>query len=151
MKLLSVPVHADTHSPPVHPHESTTNLYSTSSTPSEHPSNTPQQQHQQQQQQQQQQSLPRQQSPHPSSRQQQQQPQPQSASSASQQATAAKSKSGSLAEDIQEIQSAMQGASSTAREKTLKILERLTARVALAETERDTAMSKFGLLQEEKP
>lgn len=36
----------------------------------------------------------------------------------------------------------MEGASSTAREKTLKILERLTARVALAETERDTAMSK---------
>ena len=49
----------------------------------------------------------------------------------------------SLAEDINAIKHALEGASVSAREKTLKILERLTARLALAETERDSAMSKL--------
>lgn len=49
----------------------------------------------------------------------------------------------SLAEDISQIREALEGASSSARERTLKILERLTARLALAESERDRAMCKF--------
>ena len=36
----------------------------------------------------------------------------------------------------------MEGASSVAKEKILKILERLTARLAVAESERDSALSK---------
>ena len=49
----------------------------------------------------------------------------------------------SLAEDIHSIRLSLDGASSLAREKILKILERLTARLALAESERDMALSKF--------
>ena len=49
----------------------------------------------------------------------------------------------SLAEDISQIREALEGASSSARERTLKILERLTARLALAESERDRAMCKL--------
>lgn len=62
----------------------------------------------------------------------------------------------SLAEDIQTIRDALDGASSQARERTLKILERLTARLALAESERDRAISdlssfqkKFRVLEDE--
>eukprot|EP00095_Tigriopus_kingsejongensis_P006894 maker-scaffold125_size330479-snap-gene-2.18 protein:Tk06894 transcript:maker-scaffold125_size330479-snap-gene-2.18-mRNA-1 annotation:"ski oncogene" len=69
--------------------------------------------------------------------------------------TPARAKS-SLAEDIQTIRDALDGASSQARERTLKILERLTARLALAESERDRAISdlagfqkKFRVLEEE--
>ena len=50
------------------------------------------------------------------------------------------SQSSSLAEDIQAIRAAMDGASPSARERTLKTLERLTARLALAESERDMAL-----------
>jgi hypothetical protein len=49
----------------------------------------------------------------------------------------------SLAEDIHAIRLSLEGASSNAREKILKILERLTARLAVAEAERDGALSKF--------
>lgn len=52
------------------------------------------------------------------------------------------SKSNSLAEDILAIRSALDGASASARERTLKILERLTARLAVAESERDVALGK---------
>ena len=45
-----------------------------------------------------------------------------------------------MAEDIQAIRAAMDGASPSARERTLKTLERLTARLALAESERDMAL-----------
>ena len=70
-------------------------------------------------------------------------PSPGSTSSSSASAALKPSKSStSLAEDINAIKNALEGASVTAREKTLKILERLTARLALAETERDTAMSE---------
>lgn len=48
--------------------------------------------------------------------------------------------SSSLAEDIQALRDALDGASSSAKERTLKILERLTARLALAETDRDAAI-----------
>ena len=48
----------------------------------------------------------------------------------------------SLAEDIQAIRISLEGASSLAREKILKILERLTSRLAVAEAERDSALSK---------
>jgi hypothetical protein len=46
----------------------------------------------------------------------------------------------SLAEDIHSIRIALNGASTTAKERTLKTLERLTARLALAESERDVAL-----------
>ena len=46
----------------------------------------------------------------------------------------------SLAEDIHSIRIALNGASATAKERTLKTLERLTARLALAESERDVAL-----------
>ncbi len=49
----------------------------------------------------------------------------------------------SLADDINAIRLSLEGASSNAREKILKILERLTSRLAVAESERDTALSKF--------
>ena len=48
----------------------------------------------------------------------------------------------SLAEDIHSIRIALNGASTTAKERTLKTLERLTARLALAESERDVALGK---------
>ena len=73
-------------------------------------------------------------------------PSPAGSSSSSSTSTAALMKSRtSLAEDINAIKNALEGASVSAREKTLKILERLTARLALAETERDTAMSELML------
>ena len=50
------------------------------------------------------------------------------------------SQSSSLAEDIQSIRVAMVDASPTAKERTLKTLERLTARLALAESERDMTL-----------
>ena len=48
----------------------------------------------------------------------------------------------SLADDIHSIRIALSGASATAKERTLKTLERLTARLALAESERDVALGK---------
>ena len=39
----------------------------------------------------------------------------------------------------------MEGASASARERTLKTLERLTARLALAESERDMALGTINL------
>ena len=54
-----------------------------------------------------------------------------------------KHSSSSLAEDILAIRAALEGASPSARERTLKTLERLTARLALAESERDMALGKF--------
>ena len=48
----------------------------------------------------------------------------------------------SLADDIHSIRIALTGASATAKERTLKTLERLTARLALAESERDVALGK---------
>ena len=56
-----------------------------------------------------------------------------------------KHSSSSLAEDILAIRAALEGASPSARERTLKTLERLTARLALAESERDMALGKFFL------
>ena len=53
------------------------------------------------------------------------------------------SKASSLAEDILAIRAALDGASASARERTLKTLERLTERLALAESERDMAIGKF--------
>ena len=55
------------------------------------------------------------------------------------------SKANSLAEDILAIRAALDGASATARERTLKTLERLTERLALAESERDMALGNFQL------
>ena len=55
------------------------------------------------------------------------------------------SKASSLAEDILAIRAALDGASASARERTLKTLERLTERLALAESERDMALGKSGL------
>ena len=60
-----------------------------------------------------------------------------------------KPSSSSLAEDILAIRAALEGASASARERTLKTLERLTARLALAESERDMALGTINLL--EKP
>ena len=57
------------------------------------------------------------------------------------------SKSASLAEDILAIRAALDGASASARERTLKTLERLTERLALAESERDMALGEFSLVQ----
>ena len=54
-----------------------------------------------------------------------------------------KHSSSSLAEDILAIRAALEGASPSARERTLKTLERLTARLALAESERDMALGNF--------
>ena len=51
-----------------------------------------------------------------------------------------KPSSSSLAEDILAIRAALDGASASARERTLKTLERLTARLAMAESERDMAL-----------
>jgi hypothetical protein len=51
-----------------------------------------------------------------------------------------------LVDDIQAIRQALDGASAAARERTLKILERLTARLALAESERDAAIGEFIML-----
>ena len=48
----------------------------------------------------------------------------------------------SLADDIHSIRIALNGASATAKERTLKTLERLTARLALAESERDVALGR---------
>lgn len=48
-----------------------------------------------------------------------------------------------LAEDIHAIKLSLEGATSSSREKILKILERLTARLVQAETARDNAMSKL--------
>ena len=70
-------------------------------------------------------------------------PSPGSSTSSSTSTAALMKSRTSLAEDINAIKNALEGASVSAREKTLKILERLTARLALAETERDTAMSEF--------
>ena len=70
-------------------------------------------------------------------------PSPGSSTSSSTSTAALMKSRTSLAEDINAIKNALEGASVTAREKTLKILERLTARLALAETERDTAMGEF--------
>ena len=70
-------------------------------------------------------------------------PSPGGSSSSSSAASALMKSRTSLAEDINAIKHALEGASVSAREKTLKILERLTARLALAETERDSAMSKL--------
>ena len=56
-----------------------------------------------------------------------------------------KHSSSSLAEDILAIRAALEGASPSARERTLKTLERLTARLALAESERDMALGKNSL------
>ena len=70
-------------------------------------------------------------------------PSPGSSSSSSTSTAALMKSRTSLADDINAIKNALEGASVTAREKTLKILERLTARLALAEGERDTAMSEF--------
>ncbi len=53
----------------------------------------------------------------------------------------------SLADDINAIRQALEGASSVARERTLKILERLTARLALAESDRDMAVGELMSLQ----
>ena len=53
----------------------------------------------------------------------------------------------SLAEDISSIRIALNGASTTAKERTLKTLERLTARLALAESERDVALGKFKFIR----
>ena len=53
-----------------------------------------------------------------------------------------KSNSNSLAEDILAIRAALEGASDSARQRTLNTLERLTARLALAESERDMAIGK---------
>ena len=53
-----------------------------------------------------------------------------------------KHSSSSLAEDILAIRAALEGASDSARQRTLNTLERLTARLALAESERDTAIGK---------
>ena len=50
------------------------------------------------------------------------------------------SKASSLADDILAIRAALDGASASARERTLKTLERLTERLALAESERDMAL-----------
>lgn len=41
------------------------------------------------------------------------------------------------------IRAALEGASVSARERTLKTLERLTARLAMAESERDMALGKI--------
>ena len=54
-----------------------------------------------------------------------------------------KHSSSSLAEDILAIRAALEGASPSARERTLKTLERLTARLALAESERDMALGNI--------
>lgn len=54
----------------------------------------------------------------------------------------------SLSEDIHDIRFSLEGASSNAREKILKILERLTARLAQAETERDEVLGKGILFSE---
>lgn len=53
----------------------------------------------------------------------------------------------SLAEDILAIRAALEGASVSARERTLKTLERLTARLAMAESERDMALDSLKKLQ----
>ena len=53
------------------------------------------------------------------------------------------SKASSLADDILAIRAALDGASASARERTLKTLERLTERLALAESERDMALGKL--------
>merc|ERR1719232_563159 len=58
-----------------------------------------------------------------------------------------KHSSSSLAEDILAIRAALEGASPSARERTLKTLERLTARLALAESERDMALDQLKKLQ----
>jgi len=57
------------------------------------------------------------------------------------------SKASSLAEDILAIRAALDGASASARERTLKTLERLTERLALAESERDMALDQLKKLQ----
>ena len=54
-----------------------------------------------------------------------------------------KPSSSSLAEDILAIRAALDGASASARERTLKTLERLTARLAMAESERDMALGNM--------
>merc|ERR1712088_621396 len=56
-------------------------------------------------------------------------------------------KANSLAEDILAIRAALDGASASARERTLKTLERLTERLALAESERDMALDQLKKLQ----
>ena len=56
-----------------------------------------------------------------------------------------KPSSSSLAEDILAIRAALDGASASARERTLKTLERLTARLAMAESERDMALGTINL------
>ena len=56
----------------------------------------------------------------------------------------------SLADDIHSIRIALNGASATAKERTLKTLERLTARLALAESERDVALGKYTIIYPEQ-
>ncbi len=70
-----------------------------------------------------------------------------SSSAASSSAAAAANARTSLADDISAIRQALEGASSVARERTLKILQRLTARLHLAESDRDLAVGELMALQ----
>ncbi|CAB4057607.1 Ski-like protein,Ski oncogene,Transforming protein Ski [Lepeophtheirus salmonis] len=55
----------------------------------------------------------------------------------------------SLADDINAIRDALEGASAVAKDRTLKTLERITARLAQTEIERDIAIANYNELQKQ--